>query len=108
MGTANTTLWDPRVSSRVHPFARGRQWQEFLDVGAFDDADPAYRRPVEFDEFEEEAFWDTDFLFLYSDRHDGIDKSEAGKHLGMAPQDFDSWFTLARGDYQIHPYHVGW
>jgi hypothetical protein len=80
------------------------QWQELLDLGLLKNADPIFHRPTDFGEFIEEAFWDTDYLYLYDDAADGIDESFVGRYQRMAPQDFASWFTHPYGDYRLHPY----
>jgi hypothetical protein len=45
-----------------------------------------------FDAFIEGYFEDTDFLFLYSNAHDGIDETQVGQMLGMSSLAFDDWF----------------
>jgi hypothetical protein len=80
-------------------------WQFFLDEGYLDRADPSYRGPVEFlGSFEEVAFWDSDYRFLYEDERDGFAESEEGQNMRIAPQDFASWFTVTYGERSQHPY----
>ena len=66
------------------------------------------RRPFDFGDFEDEAFDDLDFEYLFTPATDGIDRSPAGAWLGMGSLAFDDWFTPFGGGAApysaLHPY----
>lgn len=59
-----------------------------------------------FEDFKDEYFEDTDFLFLFDDAYDGIDKAEVGQRPGMFSLAFDNWFKPFSDDPAriAHPY----
>lgn len=50
------------------------------------------------------VYEDTDFLFLFDPRYDGVDESELGKRLGMQSLRFETWFDPFDGGSPVHPY----
>lgn len=54
--------------------------------------------------FADLVYEDMDHEWLYDDSMDGIDESEAGAVLGIAPMGIASWFTPFDKDRYVHPY----
>jgi hypothetical protein len=61
----------------------------------------------DFDDFVDEVFEDTDFLFLFNEDLNGIQHTPAQNTLHTANLDFDDWFLPFREGLQVHPYAVG-
>jgi len=60
---------------------------------------------ADFSLFEDVVFQDADFEYLYMDRFDGIEDSEAGAELGIGNLHFDEWFQpFLNAASQVHPY----
>ncbi|GAA3106672.1 hypothetical protein ACFQ0X_25250 [Streptomyces rectiviolaceus] len=54
--------------------------------------------------FADLVYEDMDHEWLYDDSTDGIDESEMGAALGIAPMGISSWFTPFNKDGYVHPY----
>ncbi|MFE6158615.1 hypothetical protein ACFQ7F_06825 [Streptomyces sp. NPDC056486] len=50
------------------------------------------------------VYEDMDHEWLYDDSMDGVDESEVGAALGIAPMGISSWFTPFNEDRYVHPY----
>lgn len=53
--------------------------------------------------FADNVYEDMDHEWLYDGSMDGIDESEAGATLGVAPMAFGAWFTPFSEDRFVHP-----
>ena len=59
----------------------------------------------QFGMFEEEAFQDADFEYLYDMRLDGVEDSEIGAEMGIGLLHFDEWFEpFLNASTTVHPY----
>ncbi|MGW5864645.1 hypothetical protein ACWFRJ_21005 [Streptomyces sp. NPDC055239] len=54
--------------------------------------------------FADLVYEDMDHELLYDDSMDGVDESEVGAALGIAPMGITSWFTPFDEDRYVHPY----
>ena len=60
---------------------------------------------ADFNLFEDVVYQDADFEYLYMDKFDGIEDSEAGAELGIGNLHFDEWFEpFLNASVQVHPY----
>jgi hypothetical protein len=61
---------------------------------------------ADFGAFEDEAYEDTDFEYLFTPAADGIDDSPVGAELGMGSLDLADWLKpFGQGDRgAVHPY----
>ena len=59
----------------------------------------------QFDVFEDDAFQESDFEYLYEMQFDGIEDSEVGAEMGIGNLHFDEWFEpFLNASTQVHPY----
>lgn len=58
----------------------------------------------DFDDFIDEVFEDTDFLFMFEEDTNGIQHTPIQKALGSANLDFEHWFRPFRDEDAVHPY----
>lgn len=65
---------------------------------------PSGEEEFDFDDFIDEVFEDTDFLYLFDSERNGIQVTPAQKTLGTANLDFENWFRPFRADVRVHPY----
>lgn len=76
-------------------------------VRARDVLDETEQKPVDFDDVENVAFEDTDFLTLFDPSLDGVEDSPSGKYLRMVNLKLKEWFLpFSEGDV-VHPYADG-
>lgn len=59
------------------------------------------------DEFIDAAFQDTDFLFLFDPKFDGIQDLPEAAHLRIGFLHFDEWFAPFDNVPYVHPYALG-
>lgn len=53
---------------------------------------------------EDFLFEDTDFLFLFDPKFDGMDETDVGKYHGMQSLRFEAWLKPFSKRYWVHPY----
>lgn len=54
--------------------------------------------------FTDLVYEDMDHEWLYDDSTDGIEETDVGAHLGVAPMDLASWFKPFNDGRYVHPY----
>jgi hypothetical protein len=68
---------------------------------------PTGEEEFDFDDFIDEVFEDTDFLWLFDAEFNGIQHTPAQATLRTANLDFDDWFRPFRDASPVHPYVAG-
>ncbi|HZP95228.1 MAG TPA: hypothetical protein VFC31_02675 [Candidatus Limnocylindria bacterium] len=65
---------------------------------------PSGEEEFDFGDFIEEVFEDTDFLWLFDEKYNGIQHTPAQNTLRTANLDFEDWFKPFRDAESVHPY----
>jgi hypothetical protein len=65
---------------------------------------PSGQEEFDFDDFIDDVFEDTDFLFLFDEKLNGIQHVPAQQSLGTTNLDFENWFRPFRDAVPVHPY----